>query len=238
MSDEKLSQPELARMVALMREAREVSNSELEKLYGLTLVNPERARLNKLGLVDSWKQGRSYAHVLTDAGWARMRDEIAHGFQSLQLKASPKVILEGLAGGLQSVMERNGYKLLDIFGPSAAPMAEVTSPDAASEVKPESSDVPLVTTTSPSEVSDLEVRIRVAYKELAKEPGAWVGIAAIRSSLSDVPRAEFDEALRLMNRSEDVILAPESNKKELTAQDHDAAVNIGDQDKHILRIGA
>ncbi|MEV6980261.1 hypothetical protein AB0M95_03220 [Sphaerisporangium sp. NPDC051017] len=235
MSDEKLSQPELARMVALMREAREVSNSELEKLYGLTLVNPEREHLNKLGLVDSWKQGRGYAHVLTDAGWARMRDEIAHGFQSLQLKASPKVILEGLAGGLHSVMERNGYKLLDIFGPSAVSMNEAPTPIAAESVS--SHPVP-ATTIKASESSDLEALIRAAYKVLAKEPGAWVGLAEIRSRLGDVPRAQLDQVLRLMNRSSDVNLVPESNNKSLSKEDREAAVNIGDQDKHLLSIGA
>ena len=56
--------------------------------------------------------------------------------------------------------------------------------------------------------------------------------------LADVARAEVDAALRLMNRMSDVAIAPASNQKALTDTDREAAVIIGDEDKHLLWIGA
>ncbi len=40
-----------------------------------------------------------------------------------------------------------------------------------------------------------------------------------------------------MNRLPDVNLIPESNQKALEARDREAAVSIGNQDKHLLSIG-
>ncbi|GII65512.1 hypothetical protein Skr01_55970 [Sphaerisporangium krabiense] len=217
MSDEKLSLPELAVLVALMREAREVSNADLEEKYGLRLDGKRRVRLNDMKLVETRKEGRVFVHMLTDDGWSRMRREIGAGLRNPQITKSPKVLVEGLAAGLFTIMERTGHSLADVFAPS---------PDPA----PEPSPVP--------EPGDVEGRIRAAYRELANEPGAWVGIAEIRSHLGDVPRAEVDEALRAMNRMDGVSLVPDSNNKVLTEKDREAAVTIGDQDKHLIWIGA
>lgn len=84
----------------------------------------------------------------------------------------------------------------------------------------------------------LQDRIRSAYTVCADyERGVWVGLAELRMFLQDVPRAEVDEALRLINREADVNLVPESNLKALTAADVAAAVHFGDQDKHLIWIG-
>ncbi|GAA3801361.1 hypothetical protein GCM10022226_21330 [Sphaerisporangium flaviroseum] len=217
MPDEKLSLPELAALIVLMREAREISNPELKERYGLTLVNPERQHLNDLKLVDSWKQGRAFAHVLTDSGWARLSEEFRTGIA--RPAGSPGAALYALLGGLQTFMDRTGHALADIF-------AEQTEPAPADEP------------ATPPDGADIEARIRAAYATLARRPGTWVGLAEVRSLLRDVPRADVDGALRRLFLTNGVNLIPESNQKTLTPQDRDAAVIIGDQDKHLLWIGA
>ena len=64
-----------------------------------------------------------------------------------------------------------------------------------------------------------------------------MSLTRLRPLLADVPRVEVDAALRRMNRMPDVNLVPESNQKTLTPRDREAAVTIGDQDKHLREIG-
>jgi hypothetical protein len=221
--DEKLSLPELTALIVLMREAREISNPELKERYGLTLVNPERQHLNDLKLVDSWKQGRAFAHVLTDSGWARLSEEFRTGIA--RPAGSPGAALYALLGGLQTFMDRTGHALADIFAEQTE-QTEQTEPALAGEP------------AGPPSGAGIEARIRAAYATLARRPGTWVGLAEVRSLLGDVPRADVDGTLRRLFLTNGVNLIPESNQKTLTQQDRDAAVTIGDQDKHLLWIGA
>ncbi|MEV7968420.1 hypothetical protein AB0O34_20910 [Sphaerisporangium sp. NPDC088356] len=216
MSDEKLSLPETAFLLILMREAGEVSNTELQERYGVTLTGKERLHLNALKLVDTRKQGRAYAHILTDAGWGHLGKELKHGIPAPGSRV-PYVVyaaLSGVLGGLHEFMESTDSRLANIFG-------------AMESQTPVSSADP-----------DVEKRIRAAYAELAARPGTYVSITRLRPLLSDLPRAVIDDALRAMNRLSDVNIVPESNQKMLTAEDREAAVTIGDQEKHVLWIGA
>ncbi|MFG1977021.1 SNF2-related protein [Nonomuraea fuscirosea] len=78
-------------------------------------------------------------------------------------------------------------------------------------------------------------RVRAAYDEVARRPGAWVSLADLRSKLGeDLPREQVDEALRRLEREPNVNLVPESNQKTLSAEDRAAAINIGEQDKHLI----
>ncbi|WP_214411737.1 hypothetical protein [Sphaerisporangium fuscum] len=220
MPDEKLSLPELTALVVLMREAREVSNPELEKAYGLTLTGTPRKRLNAMKLVESHKRGRAYGHVLTEAGWARLGEELRVGVA--RPAGSAGALAYVLAQGLQQLMQRTGHVLADVFAP-AGDLAPAGPPVPSPPASPE---------------QDVQARIRAAYAEIGGRPGAYVGLTELRRRLGEVPRAEVDRALRAMNRLPDVNIVPESNQKTLTPEDREAAVTIGDQEKHVLWIGA
>ncbi|WP_109634677.1 hypothetical protein [Lentzea atacamensis] len=84
----------------------------------------------------------------------------------------------------------------------------------------------------------IDRRVRAAYTKLAPEPRAWVGLAALRSALNGEPRGEVDKALHRLNRAADVNIIPESNQKVLTQDDHEAAIRIGGEDRHLIAIGA
>ncbi|WP_336207351.1 hypothetical protein [Nonomuraea sp. LPB2021202275-12-8] len=212
MSEQRLSLPEFSALVVLAVEAGEISNTELKERRGLTIDGRKRLRLNELKLVESWKRGRTFVHVLTDRGWARLAEDLRAGSMPA-MTGSAGVVARALLDWLPAYLKRSDQRLADVFQPLDAPPTDDAPP------------------------ADLEARVRAAYAELAPEPGSWVGLAKVRSLLSDVPRERVDEALTRMERLRDVNLVPESNQRTLTPQDQEAAVIIGGQDKHLLWIG-
>jgi len=208
MPDKGLSLPEFTALLVLAVEAREVSNSELKEQYKLTVDGRKRERLNELKLVESHKRGRAFAHVLTDSGWARLAEDVRTGTIP-PMTGSPGTVARGLLVVLRRFMRLTGHSLAEIFHPEPAGTAS----------------------------GDLESRIRAAYAELSAERGTWVSLTPLRRMLADVPRERVDETLARMERLPDVNLVPESNQKTLTPEDREAAVIIGEQDKHLLWIG-
>ena len=83
---------------------------------------------------------------------------------------------------------------------------------------------------------DVEAQVRAAYVRLAARSGGWVDLVRLRAELPEVSKHELDEALTRMHRAPDVTLIPEENQKTLTAEDHAAAVVIGNQARHLMAI--
>jgi hypothetical protein len=83
---------------------------------------------------------------------------------------------------------------------------------------------------------DVEARVRAAYVTLAARAGGWVDLMRLRAELPEVSKRELDEALTRMQRKSDVSLIPEENQKTLTDEDHAAAVEIGNQARHLIAI--
>ncbi|MBB5963634.1 hypothetical protein [Planomonospora venezuelensis] len=216
-----------------MIEAQEVSNPDLKERHGISLDGQNRLSLNKLKLVDSRKQGRAYAHILTDAGWAYLARELRARTLPMPRKGAGSAVHRALLAWLPGFLERTDQPLADVFQPYDGSVPG--SSEAASTDSPAASPAP--SASVPASVN-VETRIRLAYAELAAKPGAWVSLAKIRPLLGDTERAEVDDTLRRMNRMPDVRVVPEENQKTLTPADREAAVVIGDQDKHFLAIGA
>jgi hypothetical protein len=232
MADDKLSVPETAALLVLMVEAKEVSNPELQEKYALTLTGKPRAKLNDLKLVESRKQGRSFVHLLTDAGWARVAEELRNGINAPT--GSGGAALRAVAAGLQRYVGRTGTSLAEIFAqdedvlPEEAPEWDVM-PQAVAAWEPTSAAEPVI---------DVESRIREAYRKLADKPNTWVSLTHLRPLIGDLPRAEVDATLRRMIALPDVHIVPFENQKMLSPEDREAAVIIGDQATHMILIGA
>jgi hypothetical protein len=218
---DRLKHKETAAMFTLMVLGREVPNKELEEVVGFTLTGSERTSLNELGYVESDRTGprRSFVHLLTDSGWAWCEQELAAGGPPPQRGQSPLgSALYVLLGGLNGYLQRENKRLFHVFGPATgAPDAE----PAGEEI----SNAPL------------EERIRVAYRELVREPRGWVGLVDLRPKLG-APAAEVDAVLKKLSSAGKVHLVPEDNRKALTAADHEAAIRIGGEDNHLLSIEA
>ncbi|CAN7331537.1 hypothetical protein [Mycolicibacterium frederiksbergense] len=81
-------------------------------------------------------------------------------------------------------------------------------------------------------------RICDAYTALAARPGAWVALAKLRAQLDDLPRTDIDDALGELYRTGAISLIPEENQKVLTPADRAAALEVGNQAKHLISIEA
>ncbi|UBU09856.1 hypothetical protein [Nonomuraea gerenzanensis] len=228
-----LSLPDFSAMVVLAVEAREISNTELKQRHRLTIDGQKRHRLNALKLVESRKPGRVFLHVLTDAGWARLAEDLRTGNIPPQTGSSG-AMARALLDWLPRYMRRTDQSLAEVFQPDD----ESGETDDLPAGDLPAGDLPAggLPAGDPA-AGDLESRVRGAYAELAASPGTWVGLAGLREQLADVPRAQVDETLTRMERLPDVNLVPESNQKTLTPADREAAVLIGGQRKHLLWIG-
>ncbi len=207
--NERLGHKQTAAMFTLMVIGRKVSNPELKKIVGFPLDGKYRLDLNGREFVDSKLEGRCYVHELTDAGWAWCTDEIA-------AKTSPphsrSTLIDGLyilLGGLHDYLRREKLRLHEIF----APVVDLTP-------------------------AEIETRVRAAYRKLAQSPGDWVALVDLRPLLGDAPKKDVDTGLKELSRARKVNLVPESNRKVLTAADHDAAIRIGGEDNHLISIEA
>jgi len=89
----------------------------------------------------------------------------------------------------------------------------------------------------PEPEEDLETRIRVAYRELVREPRGWVALVDLRPKLG-APANEVDAVLKELSRTGKAHLVPEDNRKVLTPADREAAIRIGGEDNHLLSIEA
>ncbi|WP_027341144.1 hypothetical protein [Hamadaea tsunoensis] len=86
---------------------------------------------------------------------------------------------------------------------------------------------------------DIENWIRAAYAELTvrRGPNSWIKLSVLRPWLEGVAREVVDAELDRMIEQPDVHLMAELNQKSLTAHDREAAVDIGGEPRHLLRIG-
>lgn len=238
MTDEKLTHTEKAVLLVLMAEAGEVANPDLKSRFGLDLKAPSRKRLNDLKLIESRIERRRFVHTLADQGWRRCARELG-----VETPARPGPLggaLYAVLAGLGRFLRRAELSLADVFEPYEGPPPAPTGPAGAAAP---GTGGPAGAAAGGSAAgsaggSDVEQRVRAAYRQLAAEPSAWVSLRQLRPLLDDLDRSVVDTVLTRMNRLPEVNLVPEANQKTLSRQDREAAVHIGDQDKHLLSIGA
>jgi hypothetical protein len=81
---------------------------------------------------------------------------------------------------------------------------------------------------------DLESLIRTVYLDLSVGPQDWIRLARIRPKLNGAGKSDVDDVLLKMMKTGTVHLAPDSNRKVLTDADHEAAIRVGGEDKHLI----
>lgn len=209
----KLSLPEISALVVLMAEAREVSNPELKELTGITITGPVRKRLVDLKLVEGRKGAKgAYSHQLTDHGW-RMCGALLSAERPARAGSAGGAMF-ALLGGLQRNLARLRMSPGDFFvGRLEAEGVAESQGNAVSQV-------------------------RAAYQRLARVPGDWVSLADVRNLLGTLSREDVDQALRELAVQPKVHLIPVANLKSLSARDHSAALRLGGEDNHAIKIEA
>jgi hypothetical protein len=213
-----LSGRERAVLFALLAEARKVSNPELAALIGIRLDGQMRRRLNDLKLVESEKQGRAFAHELSDAGWRWCNDELMAGPAD--------------RGGS---LERSHYLLFGLFARYMA-VARLSLADLASAV-PDAPAGKHVRPDAGAGVGDMSERVAAAYQAIAPRPGEFVRLTQLREQLADIPRPALDAALVVLFTAQRVNLIPQSRQQALTTADRASALRVGGEHKHLISIG-
>ena len=206
MSDE-LTFTEKSVLFILMAEAREIPNADLTNRYRTKLDLKSRDKLKRQGLIGVRKDGRFLNLELTDLGWKRCLEEF--GSPVPPGAGAGGAALYAVLGVLGRYLERTNTQHADLFAPAA---------------------------TNELTVDEIERRVRAAYDQLARRPGALIRMADLRDALPDIQRSHLDRVLRDMSVARVARLVPESNQKTLTQRDRDAAVRSGNQDKHLFAV--
>nr|WP_062340046.1 hypothetical protein [Herbidospora sakaeratensis] len=210
MSEERLTYRQVAALLVLKELGTDVGHKDLRDNWGLDLDAKNRAGLVDAKLIESEKrERRTIWYSITPAGEERALEEVRKGV---------------------AVTSRSGKTLALLYLRSLVWPAT----PAAVEVAPEPVAAPVALPDD-----EVEDRIREAYSKITPGVGEWVSLTRLRPLLDDIDRAEQDEALRrmLFNAPEVHILAA-AIVGHLSPEDHAAAVVIGDEPNHQLRIGA
>jgi hypothetical protein len=215
MPQDELSARDRAVLIALLSQARKVSNPELRELFGFSLDGEARRRLNDLKLVESEKQGRAYAHELSDHGWRWCAEHLGSDPQlrETSLERSHRIFF----GVFAQYIKAAGLSLADVV------TGRLPARSAGRHER--------------SAAADLPTRVEDAYLALAIDGRAFVKLRELRLHLADIPRADLDAALTAMFTTQRANLIPQSNQQALTAADREAALRVGDEYKHLIAIG-
>jgi hypothetical protein len=209
---EELSGTEQAVLLVLMAEARPVRNPELA-ILGPKLAKDTRERLVRRGLIEATTVGRAIELELTDNGWATCARLI--GAETPPRPSGQGKALYTVLRALRRYFDRDDLAPAEVFFPL---------------------DDSVVAGAADAGTTDIEAEVRAAYVRLAATAGGWVDLVRLRAELPGMTRPELDAALTRMYRIPGVSLIPEENQKTLTAEDRAAAVEIGDQAKHLIAI--
>jgi hypothetical protein len=217
---DELSVKERAVLFALLGEARQVSNLELEALIGFRLVGAERRRLNDRKLVESTRVGRAFAHELSDAGWRWCAQDLSAG-----------------PAARGSSLERAHYLVFGVFArylnAAGLSLAEFVT---AAPSKSRAAGVRPAGRPRGRHAVDVTARVEAGYRELAPASGEFVKLRALRERLADIPRLDVDSALAVMFTSQRINLIPQENQQALSAADRESAFRIGGENKHLISI--
>jgi hypothetical protein len=124
MQPDDLSGKERAALFALLGEARELTNPQLEEVVGFRLDGKERRKLNELKLVASRKSGSTFAHELTDAGWHWCATHLTPRPQR-RATISEGAALYAILGGIARRMEADELSLADVFRPRGSEKPDI-----------------------------------------------------------------------------------------------------------------
>jgi hypothetical protein len=198
-------------LFALLGEARQVANPELEQLIGVRLDGADRRLLNARKYVESAKVGRAYVHELSDAGWRWCAQELG---------SSP--------GERASSLERAHYKVFGLFArhldAAGLTLADIAGPTADAPAR------------APASAADLTATIETGYRSLAAAAGEFVSLRELRLRVADRARPDVDAALTAMFTAQRINLIPQSNQQALSDADREAALRVGGEYKHLISI--
>lgn len=200
-----------ASLFALMVVARPVTNRELRELAGLEITADVRKRANEFATTYTGKPDAEFI-ATNKPGAVNTHKLTTPGMAWCEsgLAAGRPDGAKFPAGVLFAVLDSVGQYLAR----SGTKISEFFQPD-------------------------IESWIRAVYAELTvrRGPGSWVKLSKVRPWVKDdATRDVVDAVLDRMIEQPDVHLMAELNQRSLTKEDHEAAVDIGGEPRHLLKI--
>lgn len=195
-------------LLVLMAESRPLKLTELRTL-GSELSAKSRDKLLGAELISVEKVGRGIVVDLTDKGWARGSEEFGAPAPSQASRSGGKTLYT-LLRAMRRYFDRVGIEPNEVFLPATADTAQ--------------------------KGTDPENLVRDSYHRLASEPRAWVSLTRLREALRTMDRSVLDAALSSLYRAQEINLIPEANQATLTDDDRTAALHIGGQSRHMMKI--
>lgn len=181
------------------------------------LTPQERKPLLDSGLIELVRRGRTNHMVLTDKAWAWASTQ---PITALPTAKDPTLLLS-LITKVQHYIQTQDISL-----------AEFLAPQPAATENPEPAEAQGLLPTLTGTLTD---QIQAAYQSITQ--GKWnvrVRLADLRKSLPHSPKEAIDAALRQMQLNGQSVLIAMDNPKVIQAEDEQAAVNIGDELRHLV----
>ena len=201
----------------------------------------DRVALIAAGLLQTERRGRATHVLATDAAWAWAN---AHLGVALASSSAASPILRAVLSQLGPFLTQRGFVLADLMldadlsGPHAS---ESVPPSAAGRAHPKPPSCALPSPLqSPSGVPLrplAKVQRRVCDAVLGLGGGRSkqrVRLAELRVRLPEVSRPELDAVLLLLQSERQLVLYRLDNPAELRPADHEAALLVGGNPRHLV----
>ena len=179
----------------------------------------EREALAASGLITFEKRkGGAYWLEVTDRGWHWAEEHLSDGLP--ERTQAGTFVLHAWLTRLRAFMQAHNIRLAEVLGPQAAhDRKEPTGP------------------LESTEYTTVRERIRRAYLDVTGGIfNTRALLSEIREHLPDIDREALDSALKRMQRENDAALMPLDNRAEIRDADCAAALQIGNEPRHILWI--
>jgi hypothetical protein len=173
----------------------------------------KRKQLVENGLIEEKKIKRTILLLVTEEGWYWANDNLDAKFS--QGSNASKFALMELLPKLKVFMKKNEISLFEI-------LCNIETQE--SETPPEN-----------LETDNFEESIRNAYfKASGSEWNVRVRLHDLRKELQNMERSILDEQLLKMQNQEKLVLYKMDDVHNISAEDRDAAIHIGEFKRHIL----
>jgi hypothetical protein len=175
----------------------------------------ERAWLEQAGLISVSKVKRAYLLTVTDYGWDWAEQHLSDPLPDNVAGAS---VLHDWLVRLQALLLSQNIRLYELFA------------DKQESSQAKATDLKI------TNFEEIRERIRAAYLNVAGGLDRRILLRDLRPKLADIDRDLVDAALMRMLRDDEVSLMRLDYRPEVTEEDHDAALMIGSEPRHIIWI--
>jgi hypothetical protein len=209
------------------------------------LATRERNALVKNGFLEctlgkTEKGHRANFLAVTDKAWEWASH--AHEVEIMPSKFASSA-LQGLLRRLVPFLERREIALAELFRDEEPQLDEATvSPEkqrAQRQNRPPRGTSPAAPTVREPAGDSLHTQVEQACLSLAGgAKKSRVRLSALRRALPAISRRQLDAALIVLQRERRLVLYREDNTPALTAEDHAAALVVGDSPRHLVYLEA